>query len=573
MKTQGSHKDVVFLSGVRTGFGGFGGSLKDLSAIELGAVAAQHALERSGVPAADVGHTVFGNALQTSADAIYCARHVGLKAGLPIEVPAVTVNRLCGSGFEAITQGAQLILLGEANAVLAGGTESMSQAPHVVRGARWGLRLGPAAPLEDVLWEALKDPQCGLSMAETAENLAERYKLTRKDVDEVALASQQRAKQAWDACVFQDEVIPVPIKQKGQTVEYRKDEHMRPDTTLQVLLGLKPYFKKDGLVTAGNASGIVDGAAATVIAGEDFAKAHGLKPLGRLVAWAVAGVEPRYMGIGPAPAARKALQKAGMKLEQLDLVEVNEAFAPQYLAVEQVLGLDRAKTNVDGGAVAIGHPLAATGTRITIHLLHALRRRKLRFGLGSACIGGGQGAAVIVEKNYLCATSQLAQTTLRSVLGETELDELLMSREKINNILKNNIDKRTENWGIEVTAVEVKDVDLPPEMKRAMARQAEAERERRAKNINAEGELQASEKLAQAAHIIGSEPAAIQLRYLQTVTEISSENNSTTFFPIPIDLLKGFFEAVTRKPAIPALPERTSGDTVPAEPKKTKAEA
>src|SRR5438132_275325 len=306
MKTQGSHKDVVFLSGVRTGFGSFGGSLKDLSAIELGAVAAKHALERSAVPAAEVGHTVFGNALQTSADAIYCARHIGLKAGLPIEVPAVTVNRLCGSGFEAITQGAQLILLGEANAVLAGGTESMSQAPHVVRGARWGLRLGPAAPLEDLLWEALKDPQCGLSMAETAENLAERYKLTRKEVDEVALASQQRAKQAWDACVFQDEVVP-------------------------------------------------------------------------------------------APATRKALQKAGMKLEQLDLIEVNEAFAPQYLAVEKELGLDRAKTNVDGGAVAIGHPLAATGTRITIHLLHALRRRKLRFGLGSACIGGGQGAAVIVE--------------------------------------------------------------------------------------------------------------------------------------------------------------------------------
>jgi len=398
MKTQGSHKDVVFLSGVRTGFGTFGGTLKDLSAIELGAVAARHALERSGVPAADIGHTVFGNALQTSADAIYCARHVGLKAGLPIEVPAVTVNRLCGSGFEAITQCAQLILLGEADAVLAGGTESMSQAPHVVRGARWGLRLGPA-PLEDLLWEALKDPQCGLSMAETAENLAEQYKLTRQAVDEVALASQQRAKQAWDACVFQDEVVPVPVKLKGQTVEFRKDEHMRPETTLEVLLSLKPYFKKDGLVTAGNASGIVDGAAATVIAGEDFAKARGLKPLGRLVAWAVAGVEPKYMGIGPAPAARKALAKAGMKLEQMDLVEVNEAFAPQYLAVERELGLDRARTNVDGGAIAIGHPLAATGTRITIHLLHALRRRKQggRFALGSACIGGGQGAAVIVE--------------------------------------------------------------------------------------------------------------------------------------------------------------------------------
>src|SRR5256884_2851472 len=282
MKTQASNTDVVFLSGVRTGFGTFGGTLKDLSAIELGAVAAKHALERWGVPPAEVGHSIFGNALQTSADAIYCARHVGLKAGLPIEVPAVTVNRLCGSGFEAITQGAQLIMLGEAQAVLAGGTESMSQAPHVVRGARWGLRLGPA-PLEDLLWEALKDPQCGLSMAETAENLAERYKLTRRDVDEVALGSQQRAKKAWDDCVFQDEVIAVPVKsKKGQPAEFRADEHMRPETTLEVLLALKPYFKKDGLVTAGNASGIADGAAATVVASEAFAKARGLKPLGRL---------------------------------------------------------------------------------------------------------------------------------------------------------------------------------------------------------------------------------------------------------------------------------------------------
>ncbi len=396
MKTQGSQTDVVFLSGVRTGFGAFGGSLKDLSAIDLGAIAARHAIERSGVPPADIGHTVFGNALQTSVDAIYMARHVALKAGLPVETPAVTVNRLCGSGFEAITQGAQLIMLGEAEAVLAGGGESMSQAPHVVRGARWGLRLGPA-PLEDLLWEALKDPQCGLSMAETAENLADKYKLNRREVDEVAVSSQQRAKQAWDDCVFTDEVIPVPIKKKGQTIEFRADEHMRPDTTVEGLAALKPYFKQDGVVTAGNASGIADGAAATVIASEAYAKAHGLRPLGRLVAWGVVGVEPKYMGIGPAPAARKALEKAGMTLAQMDLVEVNEAFAPQYLAVERELGLDRAKTNVHGGAIAIGHPLAASGTRITLHLLHALRRAGKRYGLGSACIGGGQGLAVIVE--------------------------------------------------------------------------------------------------------------------------------------------------------------------------------
>lgn len=396
MKTQGSSTDVVFLSGVRTGFGSFGGSLKDLSAIDLGAIASRHALERSGVPAGEVGHAVFGNALQTSTDAIYMARHVALKAGLAIETPAVTVNRLCGSGFEAITQGAQLIILGETPVVLAGGGESMSQAPHVVRGARWGLRLGPA-PLEDLLWESLKDPQCGFSMAETAENLADKYKLTRAEVDEVAVGSQRRAKQAWDECVFQDEVVGVPVKKKGQTVEFRADEHMRPETTIEALAGLKPYFKKDGLVTAGNASGISDGAAATVIASAAYAQAHGLKPLGRLVAWGVVGVEPKFMGIGPAPAARKALQKAGLTLAEMDLVEVNEAFAPQYLAVEKELGLDRSKTNVHGGAIAIGHPLAASGARITIHLLHALRRAGKRLGLGSACIGGGQGLAVIVE--------------------------------------------------------------------------------------------------------------------------------------------------------------------------------
>jgi acetyl-CoA acetyltransferase family protein len=234
-------------------------------------------------------------------------------------------------------------------------------------------------------------------MAETAENLADKYKLSRAEVDQVAVDSQQRAKKAWDDCVFTDEVIPVPIKKKGQTVEFRADEHMRPETTLEGLASLKPYFKKDGVVTAGNASGICDGAAATVIASEGYAKAHGLKPLGRLVAWAVVGVEPKYMGIGPAPSARKALQKAGMTLAQMDLVEINEAFAPQYLAVEKELGLDRAKTNVHGGAIAIGHPLAASGTRITLHLLHALRRAGKRFGLGSACIGGGQGLAVIVE--------------------------------------------------------------------------------------------------------------------------------------------------------------------------------
>jgi acetyl-CoA acyltransferase 2 len=399
MKTQGKHQDVVFLAGVRTGFGKFGGTLKDLTATDLGAIVARHVLERAGVQPAQVDHVVFGNAQQTSADAIYLARHVGLRAGLPIEVPAVTVNRLCGSGFESIIQGAQQILLDESTVVLCGGAESMSQAPHVVRGARWGIRLGPPAPFEDTLWEALTDPQCGFSMAQTAENLADKYQLTRREVDEYALLSQQRAKQAWDDCVFEHEVIPVPVKnpRTRQPEDWRADEHMRPETTLEGLAKLPPYFKKDGFVTAGNASGICDGAAATVIASEAFATRQGLKPMGRLVAWGVAGVEPKYMGIGPAPAARKALAKSGMRLEDMDLVEVNEAFSPQYVAVEKELGLDRARTNVHGGAIAIGHPLAASGTRITIHLLHALRRAGKKYGLGSACIGGGQGAAVIVE--------------------------------------------------------------------------------------------------------------------------------------------------------------------------------
>ena len=391
--------DVVFLSGARTGFGTFGGALKDFSATDLGAIAARAALERGAVDPKSLDHVVFGNVLQTSADAIYLARHVGLRAGAPVEAPAVTVNRLCGSGFEAVAQAAQQIVLGESELVLAGGTESMSQAPHVVRGARWGLRLGPASPLEDTLWEALRDPGCGLSMAETAEKLAEQYRISRQAVDCYAARSQACAASAWESGAFAEEVVPVPIQNRKtrQTEPWAADEHMRPGTTVEALAKLAPYFKKDGVVTAGNASGICDGAAALLLASGRFAAERGLRPLGRLLAWASVGVEPSIMGIGPAPAARKALARAGLKLDDMDLVEVNEAFAAQYLAVEQELGLDRERTNVDGGAIAIGHPLGASGARITLHLLHALRRRGGRYGLGSACIGGGQGAAVIVE--------------------------------------------------------------------------------------------------------------------------------------------------------------------------------
>ena len=390
---------VVFLSGVRTGFGAFGGALKDLSATDLGAAAAGAALDRAGVERNSVDHIVFGNVLQTSADAPYLARHVGLRTGLPIETPALTVNRLCGSGFEAVIQAGQQIRLGESRVVVAGGTESMSQAPHVVRGARWGLRLGPAPPLEDPLWEALRDAHCGLTMAETAERLAERYRIPREAVDCYAARSQAAAKAAWESGAMADEVVPVTVKDRKtrKDAAWAADEHMRPDTTPEALAKLPPYFRKDGVVTAGNASGICDGAAALVIADEAFARDRGLRPIGRLIGWGVAGVAPDVMGIGPVPAARRALARAELALDDMDLIEINEAFAAQYLAVEQELGLDRERTNVDGGAVALGHPLGASGARITLHLLHALRRRGGRYGLGAACIGGGQGAAVVVE--------------------------------------------------------------------------------------------------------------------------------------------------------------------------------
>ena len=390
---------VVVLSAVRTGFGSFGGTLRDHSATDLGVIAAQCALARSGVSPADIGHVVFGNVIQSSTDAAYLARHIGLRAGLPIEVPAVTVNRLCGSGFEAIIQGAHRILLGEANAVVAGGTESMSQAPYVLRGARWGAKLGQPPALEDSLWDSLRDTQCGLAMGDTAENLGQRYGVTRADADAYALASQQRAKAAWDAGAFRNEVIPVPVRhpKTRQPSDWAADEHMRPASTAEGLAKLPPVFRKDGMVTAGNASGVADGAAALVLAGERWAADRELRPLGRLIGWAVKGVDPAVMGIGPAPAARAALAGAGLSLPDIDLIEVNEAFAAQYVAVERELELDRDRTNTEGGAVALGHPLGASGARIAGHLLHALRRRGGRLGLGSACIGGGQGIALIVE--------------------------------------------------------------------------------------------------------------------------------------------------------------------------------
>jgi len=388
--------EIVILAGARTPMVRYCGAFKDVSALDLGAHAAREALRRAGTDPGEVDHVVFGNVMQTSADAIYGARHVGLKAGVKAETPAVTVNRLCGSGIEAIAQAAQRLLLDEAKLVLAGGTENMTQAPHVMRGLRSGLRLGEGK-LEDYLWAALTDTYCGFSMAETAENLASEYGITRQAADEYALRSQQAAEDAYKSCRMKDEIAPVEVKEGRKTKPVSEDDHRRPDTTMEILAGLPPAFRKDGIVTAGNASGIVDGAAAVVVTHAKTAKERGWKPMGRIVSWGVMGVEPRIMGIGPVPATQQALQRAGLKLEQMDLIEVNEAFAPQYLAVEKTLGLDREKTNVNGGAIALGHPLGATGTRLVLTLLYELRRRGKRYGLATACIGGGQGIAMIVE--------------------------------------------------------------------------------------------------------------------------------------------------------------------------------
>jgi acetyl-CoA acetyltransferase family protein len=388
--------DVVILAGARTPMSRYVGAFKDTSAIELGACAGREALRRAGVEPAEIEHAVFGNVMHTSADAIYGARHVALKAGLKIETPAVTVNRLCGSGVEAVIQGAHRIILGEASLVLAGGMENMTQAPHVIRGARSGFRLGDGK-LEDSLMVGLLDSYCGCTMADTAENLAVEYKITRRACDEFALRSQQTAEAAAKACRMKEEIVPVEVKEGRKTVLVSEDDHRRPETTLETLEKLPAAFRKEGIVTAGNASGIVDGAASVVMTNAQTAKARGWKPLGRIVSWAAVGVEPRLMGIGPVPATQKALAAAGLKLEQMDRIEVNEAFAAQYLAVEKALGLNREKTNVNGGAIALGHPLGATGTRLVLTLLLELRRSGLRYGLATACIGGGQGIAIIVE--------------------------------------------------------------------------------------------------------------------------------------------------------------------------------
>jgi len=390
-------QDVYIIDGARTAVGVLQGSLSDVSAIDLGVVAAKGAIERSGVAPQLIDQVVLGNVMQTSKDAIYFARHVALKAGLPIETPALTVNRLCGSGLQAIVSAAQLLQLGEGRVALAGGAENMTQAPHVLRGARAGYKLGQAPQLEDSLWEALVDSYVGCGMAITAENLAEKYEITREQVDEYALRSQVTARRAQQAGWLAEEIVPVTMKdRKGNPVEITQDEGIR-DTSMEVLAKLPARFRKGGVVTPGNASGINDAGACVILATGDAVEQYHLKPEARLVSWGVVGVPPEIMGIGPAPAMRQALKRADLRLSDLDRVEVNEAFSPQYLAVEKELGLDRDKTNVNGGAISIGHPLAASGARLTITLMYELRRHHLKYGAASLCIGGGQGIAAIIE--------------------------------------------------------------------------------------------------------------------------------------------------------------------------------
>ena len=391
-------ENIVFIAGKRTAFGAFGGSLKDVSGTDLGVVAAKATLEQAGLSAEKIDHVVFGNVVQSSADAAYLPRHIGLKTGVPVGVGALGVNRLCGSGFQSWVNAVQMIQTGEATAVLAGGVEQMSLIPYVARKVRFdGMRMGNFE-LEDMMTGALTDTYAKTPMAITAENLAVKYNITREQADQMSIRSQQRYHAAAQKGYFAQEITPVTVETRKGSVVVDKDEHPKPDVTLAKLATMKPVFKKDGIVTAAGSSGIVDGAACSLLMSESKAKELGMKPLARIVSYASVGCDPSIMGIGPAGAARKALEKAGLKLEQMDLVEVNEAFAAQYLAVEKELGLDPAKTNVNGGAIAVGHPLGASGTRIMNHLVYELHRRNAKYALGSACIGGGQGIAIIIER-------------------------------------------------------------------------------------------------------------------------------------------------------------------------------
>ncbi|NMP21303.1 thiolase family protein [Sulfobacillus harzensis] len=388
--------EIYILGGARTPFGTYGGSLKDIDAVKLGTVAAEGALRLAGVPADAIDMTVVGGVLPSSPDFAYLARHVALNAGVPIEADSLTVNRLCGSGLQAVVSAAQSLILGDGEAALVGGTENMSQAPYALRNSRWGIKNGPPQ-LDDTLTSTLTDLGCGLGMGLTAENLARQYEISRDAQDAFAALSHRRAAEARQSGRFQDEIVPVKLTVKGREQVVDQDEHIRPDTTVEGLARLRPAFQEGGTVTAGNASGINDGAAMLVIATGDFVRAHGLHPWARIVSYAVAGVDPTVMGIGPVPASQKALERAGLELGEVGRIEINEAFAAQYLAVEQALQLDRERTNVQGGAIALGHPVGASGARLLLSLAHQLRRDHVHYGLASLCIGGGQGIAMVIE--------------------------------------------------------------------------------------------------------------------------------------------------------------------------------
>lgn len=392
-------KGIFIVGAKRTPFGAFCGKLSNKTCTDLQEVAAKAALQAAKVDPKLVDSVVIGNVLScSSVEAPYISRHAALRVGCDVSTPALTVNRLCGSGFQSIINGAQDITMGDAQIVLTGGSDNMTQAPHAVRGLRTGVKLGSSPLLEDMMWEALTDQHCKTPMGVTAENLAEKYNISRQDADEFAIGSQQKWKAANDAGVFNDEMAPVTIKVKRQDTVMDTDEHPKPNSTVESIGKLPSVFKKNGTVTAATASGICDGAGAVVLASEAAVKEHSLTPLARLVGYAVAGVEPSIMGIGPAPAIRKLLEKSGLTLNDIALVEINEAFAPQTIACQRELELDPTKLNTCGGAIALGHPLAASGSRITAHLVHVLRQRKEKYAIGSACIGGGQGIAILLER-------------------------------------------------------------------------------------------------------------------------------------------------------------------------------
>jgi acetyl-CoA C-acetyltransferase len=391
------NEEVVLLSGVRTAIGTFGGSLKDIMPAELGRIVIAEAIGRAGIAPADVGHVVMGQVMPSQPWDAYLARVAAVNAGVPVSTPALTLNRLCGSGIQAIISVAQMLTLGEADFGVAGGAESMSKAPHYVTAARFGQKMG-AIEMQDGLTGALTDPFEKYHMGMTAENVAKRNTISRAEQDALAAESHRRAAAAIADGRFKEQIVPVEIRTRKGTIAFDTDEHVKADTTVESLGVLKPAFRKDGSVTAGNASGINDGAAALVLATASAAKAKGLTPRARIVAWSHAGVEPSLMGIGPVAAVPIALKRAGLSLDQIDVIEANEAFASQTCAVMQELGLDPAKTNPNGSGISLGHPVGATGAIVTVKLLHELERTGGRYGLATMCIGGGQGIALIIER-------------------------------------------------------------------------------------------------------------------------------------------------------------------------------